>query len=71
MKETENKGRGVFASKEFKIGDFICEYDGDLITPHEARNREITYLETVKTGSYLYFFQFEGKSYWLICIFLN
>lgn len=47
-------GRGVFAAKTFRTGDFILEYRGYLLEkqPNEA------------TDSYLYEFQHNGKRMW-------
>ena len=35
----DKKGVGVFATKPFKKGDFICKYKGDLISVDEAEER--------------------------------
>jgi len=59
----EEKGRGVFSSKKFNKGDFVCEYAGELIDVQEARMREAEYEETPEVGSYMYFFEFKSKKY--------
>ncbi len=40
-------GLGLFATKEFKRGDFIIEYLGEKISPEEADRRGGKYLFTV------------------------
>jgi len=59
----EEKGRGIFAGKSFKRGDFVCEYAGELIPAQEAREREIEYEKDPDIGSYMYFFEYRNKKY--------
>lgn len=59
----EEKGRGIFSTKTFNKGDFICEYAGELIDAIEARAREIEYEKDPDIGSYMYFFEFKNKKY--------
>jgi uncharacterized protein len=40
-------GLGLYAKKDFKKGDFIIEYTGDLVTTEEADRRGGKYLFTV------------------------
>ncbi|KAM4578762.1 lysine methyltransferase 5Ab isoform 2-T2 [Fundulus diaphanus] len=63
VKHIEGKGRGVFAVKSFKKGDFVVEYHGDLLDLAEARKREAQYAEDPKTGCYMYYFQYQSKAY--------
>ena len=49
--QTENKGRGIRATREFEKGDFIAEYSGDLITKKERREEE--YSQDSSVGSYI------------------
>ncbi|KAM4745878.1 lysine methyltransferase 5Ab [Anableps anableps] len=63
VKHIEGKGRGVFAVKGFKKGDFVVEYHGDLLDLAEAKKREAQYAEDPKTGCYMYYFQYQSKSY--------
>ena len=41
------KRRG-FALKAFEVGEFICEYKGELINAQKARQREIEYEEDLQ-----------------------
>ena len=59
--EVEGKGTGVIASKVFRKHEFVCEYKGQLISKHEAEEREKTYDENT---CYLYYFNFKSKSLW-------
>ncbi|XP_069105783.1 N-lysine methyltransferase KMT5A-like [Argopecten irradians] len=54
-------GKGLFATKTFQSGDFLCEYAGDLITEKEGKRRETSY--PMKLGSFLFFFRWKGKRY--------
>jgi len=56
-------GYGVVADQEFKKGDFIVEYRGDLITSEEAARREAEY-ETEDMGCFMYYFVHKGKTMW-------
>lgn len=60
----EGKGRGVFACQEFRKGQFVVEYHGDLMEMAEAKEREATYAQDPTTGCYMYYFQFLTKTYW-------
>ncbi|XP_062511210.1 N-lysine methyltransferase KMT5A-A-like isoform X2 [Corticium candelabrum] len=62
VKDTEGKGRGVFASRKFKRGDLICEYSGELLSKREADKREKEYEGRPECGCYMYYFKFKGKS---------
>lgn len=64
VKHIEGKGRGVFAVKGFKKGDFVVEYHGDLLELSEAKKREAEYAEDPQTGCYMYYFQYQSKTYW-------
>uniref|UniRef100_K1PFJ0 Histone-lysine N-methyltransferase pr-set7 n=1 Tax=Magallana gigas TaxID=29159 RepID=K1PFJ0_MAGGI len=48
-------GKGVFAKKDYKKGEFILEYDGELISRREGENREKNYSSAL--GSYIFFFK--------------
>ncbi|XP_041792989.1 lysine methyltransferase 5Ab [Chelmon rostratus] len=63
VKHIEGKGRGVFAVKDFKKGDFIVEYHGDLLELAEAKIREAKYAQDPQTGCYMYYFQYQSKTY--------
>ncbi|KAF7669627.1 hypothetical protein LDENG_00166650 [Lucifuga dentata] len=63
VKHIEGKGRGVFASRGFKKGEFVVEYHGDLLDLAEAKIREAQYAQDPKTGCYMYYFQYRSKTY--------
>ena len=52
-------GRGVFASKQIELGQFICEYFGELISAEEGEVRERS-----KASCFRYFFDYKGSAYW-------
>lgn len=64
VKHIEGKGRGVFAVSGFKKGEFVVEYHGDLVELAEAKKREAQYAEDPQTGCYMYYFQYQSKTYW-------
>lgn len=64
VKHIEGKGRGVFADKGFKKGEFVVEYHGDLLELTEAKIREAQYAQDPQTGCYMYYFQYQSKTYW-------
>lgn len=57
------KGRGIISTKEFKRGDFVVEYAGELISMEEARMRESTYSQDQNTGCYMYYFSHKNVQY--------
>ncbi|XP_051924688.1 lysine methyltransferase 5Ab isoform X2 [Hippocampus zosterae] len=59
----EGKGRGVFAERLFKRGDFVVEYHGDLLELAEAKRREARYAQDPQMGCYMYYFQYRAKTY--------
>ena len=60
--EVPEKGRGVFADRKFARGDFIDEYDGELISSDEAKKRESEYLLNPSVGtSFMFFFQYKNR----------
>ncbi|XP_076587768.1 lysine methyltransferase 5Ab [Chaetodon auriga] len=63
VKHIEGKGRGVFAVKDFKKGEFVVEYHGDLLELAEAKIREAEYAQDPQTGCYMYYFQYQSKTY--------
>lgn len=60
------KGKGVITTRSYREGEFICEYEGDLLSHKDALKREQEYLkhcgETYK--GYMYYFSFKNKKYW-------
>ncbi|KAM9716358.1 uncharacterized protein ACNS7B_022749 isoform 2-T5 [Menidia menidia] len=63
VKHIEGKGRGVFAIKGFKKGEYVVEYHGDLLDLSQAKMREAEYAEDPQTGCYMYYFQYQSKTY--------
>ena len=59
----EGKGRGIFSTRAFAKGEFVCEYAGELISVQKARVREIKYAEDPEIGSYMYFFSYKNKKH--------
>ena len=64
VKNIEGKGRGIFATKGFKKGEFVVEYHGDLLELAEAKKREAQYALDPQKGCYMYYFQYQSKTYW-------
>ena len=61
------KGKGVITTKKYMKGEYICEYEGDLITYGKAQKREEEYLEDKKGRAYkgyLFYFTFKNKKLW-------
>ncbi|XP_070760747.1 lysine methyltransferase 5Ab [Enoplosus armatus] len=63
VKDIEGKGRGIFAVKGFEKGEFVVEYHGDLLELAEAKIREAKYAQDPQTGCYMYYFQYQSKTY--------
>ncbi|XP_068560060.1 lysine methyltransferase 5Ab [Cebidichthys violaceus] len=63
IKHIEGKGRGIFAAKIFKKGEFVVEYHGDLLELAEAKIREAQYTQDPQKGCYMYYFQYQSKTY--------
>lgn len=59
----ENKGRAVFATRNFSRGEFVCEYAGEMISYQLAKKREEMYAQDETIGCYMYFFEYKSKSY--------
>eukprot|EP00112_Aurelia_sp_Birch-Aquarium-sp1_P022427 Seg6319.2 transcript_id=Seg6319.2/GoldUCD/mRNA.D3Y31 product="N-lysine methyltransferase KMT5A" protein_id=Seg6319.2/GoldUCD/D3Y31 len=58
-----DKGRGIFAAREMKRGDLVCEYAGELIDYDLGKERELLYSHNPELGCYSYFFQYKNKKY--------
>ena len=56
-------GFGVFATKEFKTGEFLMEYHGSLLTQKEANALEKKHAKS-NEGCFMFFFKHEGKQFW-------
>lgn len=59
----EGKGRGVFAERDFKKGQFVVEYHGDLLQIAEAKKREAQYAKDPSKGCYMYYFSYLNNNY--------
>lgn len=55
LNESSLSGKGVFALKEFAVGDFLFEYAGVLKTSEEVYGKDQTYI---------FHFKEDGKSLW-------
>lgn len=63
IKLIENKGRGIFSTRSFERGEFVCEYAGEMITYKQAKKREEIYGLDPSIGCYMYFFEHKSKQY--------
>ncbi|XP_007905991.1 N-lysine methyltransferase KMT5A isoform X2 [Callorhinchus milii] len=61
--QIDGKGRGVKATQDFKRGEFVVEYHGDLIEFTDAKKREAQYAQDPSTGCYMYYFRHLSKTY--------
>lgn len=57
-------GRGVVTTREFKRGEFVIEYVGQLLALSESKEKEKQH-EADQSGSYMLFFKSCQQSYWL------
>jgi histone-lysine N-methyltransferase SETD8 len=55
-------GKGVFALRDFSKGEFLLEYDGELLSYKEGARRMKEYDENI--GSFIYLFTFKDKKFW-------
>lgn len=60
IKTTGDKGRGVFATKSFSRGEFLVEYEGELVSREEGLKRDQHLPHDL---CYLFFFSFNGVPY--------
>lgn len=56
------KGRGIVTMRNFKKGEFVAEYAGDLLQRSEAKRREERC--GVQYGRYLYYFKYNNRNLW-------
>ena len=61
--DTGDKGRGIKTTKKICKGDLVVEYAGDILSEAEAVAREAGYKADPRKGSYMYFFEHQGKPY--------
>ncbi|KAH1011723.1 hypothetical protein HUJ04_001037 [Dendroctonus ponderosae] len=60
---TENKGRSVFATRNFEKDSFVVEYSGDFLSLLEANQREEHYARDETTGCYMYYFKYKDRTF--------
>ncbi|XP_077478368.1 N-lysine methyltransferase KMT5A-A [Stigmatopora argus] len=63
VRHMEGKGRAVFATRQFRKGQYVVEYHGDLLEMVDAKKREAEYAQDPETGCYMYYFQYLCKTY--------
>ena len=57
-------GHGVFTTKQFKEGEFLLHYDGDLLSSTEARKKRRSYDPSI--GTFQYEFRYREKRLWYV-----
>ena len=57
-----NSGKGVFALRNFAEGEFLLEYQGELISYKEGSRRMAEYPQHL--GSFIYLFNYKNKKFW-------
>ena len=65
--EVPGKGKGVVATSNIGIDDFVCEYTGEILKFPEAKSREEKYIEESAQGDYqgyMFFFNHSGEKLW-------
>ncbi|KAG5881466.1 hypothetical protein JTB14_000894 [Gonioctena quinquepunctata] len=63
VRRMKNKGRGIFATRDFHKGEFVVEYSGELIDMQEAYHREGKYEQDQNMGCYMYYFKYNEQQY--------
>jgi len=63
IRDTREKGRGVFASTAICNGTFVIEYTGELLSGAEAHKREQMYSQEHSLGSYMYYFKWRDQTH--------
>lgn len=56
-------GRGVFAKKVIKSGEFVVQYFGELLSEEEGDLRE-----SCTPSCFRYFFKHKAVNYWLVFV---
>lgn len=64
VKQFVGKGRGVVTTREFRKGEFVVEYVGELIDQTAAKKREAEYARDQNAGCYMYYFKHRNHQYW-------
>lgn len=62
VSDLPGRGRGVKASKSFKVGEVVCNYNGNLLTHKEGK---IKYRASDENSmGYMFEFTFKGTKLW-------
>jgi histone-lysine N-methyltransferase SETD8 len=59
----EHKGRGIKTVKDFSKGEFVVEYDGEMIDSETAKDLETKYSMDSSTGCFMYYFKHKGTQH--------
>ena len=51
----------MIADRPFSKGEFLCQYDGELIDHEEAKRRSANYSDE---GNFQFYFEHNGKKLW-------
>jgi hypothetical protein len=62
LKKMAGKGLGVFPTRAFAKGEYICTYIADLLSMEQAREREIMY--GPQRACYMYYVKWGSKYVW-------
>lgn len=73
IRDVPGMGRGVFATRDFRKNEFVCEYKGELLTEEQAEARAESYdaqaleknLDVIDAGCFMFWFEYDGKTYCL------
>ena len=57
-------GKGLFTTREYAKGEFLTEYEGELISDEEGKRRFNAYRR--RLGSFIFFFNYKRKKMWLV-----
>ena len=60
------RGNGVRCRVDINMNDIICEYDGDLMSASQGRERDQQYKNAGDevVGNYQLYFQFDSLQWW-------
>ena len=58
------RGCGVFTQKRLKQGDYVCPYNGILLTEDEAELKEKEYALWPQKDAYMFWYTYMGKTMW-------
>jgi histone-lysine N-methyltransferase SETD8 len=61
--EEGEKGFGIRTTREFRQGEFVCEYSGELVSKACAVERELAYAADLAAGCYMYYFAFQNQEW--------